>query len=648
MANAVAAPKFFTYKNDAVKAQQPGQVLSFQVGKGYFLKTPSTTPAPRPTAPAPYDPLAPLTAAQLQAKATAQANDQLDPQIAALRAEQAAADQQSLAHQQAIQGFSEAAAKILGSLAPSYGTAYSTGAQELSGIAKGFTDQQAAQEQAAQDANRAFVNEVAPGSAPSTAPSPSAGADAAYAIGGAIPAAELAKQGVSATVFGLNQPGLMLASGARDLLAEIAASSTSDADFANKMMTLQAQRPDIYNKILDSLQQTEAAKATARATAAKVAFDETQAIAKSTAPNAALSRISGYFVDSSGNPILRNGKIALLPGYSVNKAGQIVKTPSGPGKSKTFAYSESLSSQLGYLADSHGNPLLGKNGKPIPYRAGASGTSGRINMSVSNALGYLADSTGAPILRNGKVVYMNTLAPNVQKEIALISPAIVAAKAKGTPAAALFETLKTAAAGKVPDQIIRAEIIARYGAQNVPVGWVEPGQAPPNGAPWTHASLPAAQANFENYVLKNATRYRIDPDAVVAVAHMEGYGGGIGDNGTSFGPFQLHAGGALPAWVAARGADFAQRWAWSEPGFEYALSRIAQVAGGLEGQAAVNAIVRLFERPANPANEVAGALVAYPSGRTPPRYVREPNGKLLLVPPGAPIPPGTTPVQVGS
>jgi len=90
------------------------------------------------------------------------------------------------------------------------------------------------------------------------------------------------------------------------------------------------------------------------------------------------------------------------------------------------------------------------------------------------------------------------------------------------------------------------------------------------------------------------------------VAAQEGLSGGIGDAGTSFGPFQLHKGGALP-----RGIANPHAWAWSRPGLLYALSRIKRVAGRRQGADAITNIVRQFERPANPENEIAKALGYY-------------------------------------
>lgn len=96
----------------------------------------------------------------------------------------------------------------------------------------------------------------------------------------------------------------------------------------------------------------------------------------------------------------------------------------------------------------------------------------------------------------------------------------------------------------------------------------------------------------------------VDPNAVVADSLGEGAaalhgGNSIGDHGTSFGPFQLHAGGALPASVWAHGAAYANQWANSRAGLTYALDRIQSVAQGLHGKQAVAAIVSRFERPSD-------------------------------------------------
>jgi cell wall-associated NlpC family hydrolase len=108
-------------------------------------------------------------------------------------------------------------------------------------------------------------------------------------------------------------------------------------------------------------------------------------------------------------------------------------------------------------------------------------------------------------------------------------------------------------------------------------------------------------------ILEGARRYNLDPRAVAAIAYHESGGrfGAVGDSGSSFGPFQLHVGGALPA---GRGAA----WANSPAGVDYALRHMAQAgAAGLQGRAAIAAISRRFERPANPTAEIADAWAHY-------------------------------------
>ena len=114
---------------------------------------------------------------------------------------------------------------------------------------------------------------------------------------------------------------------------------------------------------------------------------------------------------------------------------------------------------------------------------------------------------------------------------------------------------------------------------------------------------------LQDYLAKGAKERGLDPAAVLAVASVEGgFSGAIGDKGTSFGPFQLHIGGALPPGKT-------NEWARSKAGLDYALDRIASVAKGLTGQMAVHSIVYKFERPRADlrAGEVTRAMAAYAS-----------------------------------
>jgi hypothetical protein len=120
----------------------------------------------------------------------------------------------------------------------------------------------------------------------------------------------------------------------------------------------------------------------------------------------------------------------------------------------------------------------------------------------------------------------------------------------------------------------------------------------------------------ERLIRQLAVKYGLDPEAVVSIASVEGqralHGGvSIGDHGTSFGPFQLHAGGALP-----KGKGSA--WAHSRGGIDYAERQMAQYARGLKGKAAVTAISSRFERPADVPGEIAKAMGFYGKGGSTP------------------------------
>lgn len=127
------------------------------------------------------------------------------------------------------------------------------------------------------------------------------------------------------------------------------------------------------------------------------------------------------------------------------------------------------------------------------------------------------------------------------------------------------------------------------------------------------------------YIAQRARALGLDPAAVLAIAGHEGLGGGIGDGGHAFGPFQENnAGGVLTGRFPGLTPQQLNAWAWSPQGINDALTRIASVARGLKGNAAITAIASKFERPANVNAEIADAESHYgqfgggsSSGRTP-------------------------------
>lgn len=114
--------------------------------------------------------------------------------------------------------------------------------------------------------------------------------------------------------------------------------------------------------------------------------------------------------------------------------------------------------------------------------------------------------------------------------------------------------------------------------------------------------------HWEKWIREDAPKYDIDPRAALAVALMEGMSGRVGDGGHAFGPYQMNdAGGVLTGRPGNHRA-----YAESRRGINDALAAMARAgAAGKTGAAAINAIVRRYERPAAPDPEVAGAIARY-------------------------------------
>ena len=113
--------------------------------------------------------------------------------------------------------------------------------------------------------------------------------------------------------------------------------------------------------------------------------------------------------------------------------------------------------------------------------------------------------------------------------------------------------------------------------------------------------------DFVRSVQQHASAYDLDQLATIANAMAEGINGAIGDSGHAFGPWQIWAlDGRLPQFVGLPlYSPSVQAWAWTDNGIEYAMrSMRAGGASGKTGHAAVEQIVRGFERPA----DIPGAI----------------------------------------
>lgn len=100
--------------------------------------------------------------------------------------------------------------------------------------------------------------------------------------------------------------------------------------------------------------------------------------------------------------------------------------------------------------------------------------------------------------------------------------------------------------------------------------------------------------------------YGVDTRACAANVLHEGAGGGIGDSGLAYGPFQDHLTQYPGRPFYGKGANNAvvNAWAWTENGIRYSIRQMATAkpsARGLTGHAAVYAIVYGYERPGDEA-----------------------------------------------
>jgi hypothetical protein len=119
---------------------------------------------------------------------------------------------------------------------------------------------------------------------------------------------------------------------------------------------------------------------------------------------------------------------------------------------------------------------------------------------------------------------------------------------------------------------------------------------------------------FVKALKRSAERHEVDWLAAAAVGMPEGHSGKIGDNGSSYGPWQMHIGGALPKRWARLGRNDPRTnaWCWSAPGIDYAIGLMAKAGARRQrGELACTTIVYDFEHPTHPAAETKLAIAAY-------------------------------------
>lgn len=120
---------------------------------------------------------------------------------------------------------------------------------------------------------------------------------------------------------------------------------------------------------------------------------------------------------------------------------------------------------------------------------------------------------------------------------------------------------------------------------------------------------------FVDAVRALCSLYRVDPVAAFASAVDLGIDGVMGYSGTTYGPWELNAVKSATIAKLTGGRPYiveANDWAWSSEGLTFAVTSMANSgARGLTGHAAVDHIVRYFEKPADLANELTTREATY-------------------------------------
>lgn len=358
------AAKFYTYKNQVTLA--PGEQLHFQVGRGYFAGPKiSTVASPAPggvRAPAPpVAPFAPLSADDVAAQADAYAKAQIDPQKAEIQnqAELAAAREKAI--YDARSGFGLAAMELLKGI--DYQAPYTGAAGEIGGLAKGFSDAaaqrlagvEAQNEDFARSQGQDYTSEAKPGGLQGTL----------YDLNGYIPGSNLAEQGAHAAEWGNAQPGIQLAATNADL-DQLHAKAVAEQDgYAQQIINVAKNFPQLRQQALQQLQQYEIDKATYRLNVKNSAADNARQ-ARALRDNEIAAGIKNQQTKEEFKYKWASLKL------QTQKAQQAVQRASNAGRQIDAAGSK----VRGFVVDKNGDFVLDENGKKIPVAKDASGSTG--------------------------------------------------------------------------------------------------------------------------------------------------------------------------------------------------------------------------------------------------------------------------------
>jgi hypothetical protein len=285
------------------------------------------------------------------AQANALADSQLGVQSSAIERMRQAALAAAQRDREAIAGLGDAQMKMLAPIGPEITAIRNQAGQAIAGYGAAYSGELQSQIQGEQAANAQIVasqvGDTAPG-APTI--DPAAVHDAVYATGGEIPATQSTEIGAASGMAAAGMPAVVARGAQEDIMQRMAEAASEDADYRQQLIDLYAQRPGLVQDAMDRLyavdqqkfgkyeaeqrlkldqenlalqQQAEAFQekqfgVTSKQDQqkldqnqqsldlrdAKQAADLAKAEKAGHQPDAALSKVYGYVVDSNGTPIL--------------------------------------------------------------------------------------------------------------------------------------------------------------------------------------------------------------------------------------------------------------------------------------------------------------------------------------------------------
>lgn len=262
----------------------------------------------------------------------------LQPELDLIKQQQAEQDAQYKAKLEANQGFTEALAKLLGSVGPSIAGIYSGAAGEQAGLAKGLSGKAGADASAEAQQQGDYLKNIV--GAPASQGSQLAGqigdggANVLYGLGGFIPGQALGQEGAAWGSYGAMAPSWAALQGLENVRQIQGDQATSDQSFTDQMNKALADLPSIASDLRSKDAATKLAQAKYNASLNKV--------------DAGLSKQAGYFVHSDMSPVL-DKKGHLIP-VNTSSTVRLQRFTDGNGVVYTFNPSTGEIRSVGQVA----------------------------------------------------------------------------------------------------------------------------------------------------------------------------------------------------------------------------------------------------------------------------------------------------------